>query len=83
MLDIKIDNANKKKKPKIRFCGYTNDLLNELMEINIYLLNYILDKESLSLKEQMDLIDEYTKTLKNTLLARFKKEEIAANGTPK
>ena len=79
MLNIKIVNS-KKKFPKIRFYGYANDLLNELMEVNIYVLDYILDNEKISNKEQMDLIDNYVKDMKDTLYQRFNEEEINANG---
>lgn len=83
MLNIKIDNRNKKKYPKIKFYGYTNDILNELMEVNVYLIGYILNNEKISRKEQMDLIDNYTNDMKNNLYNKFDIEEIAANGTPR
>ena len=80
MLDIKIDNRNKKKYPKIKFYGYTNDILNELMEVNVYLIGYILNHEKISRKEQMDLIDNYTNDLKDNLYRKFDIKEIEANG---
>lgn len=83
MLDIKIDNRNKKKYPKIKFNGYSNDILNELMEVNVYLIGFILNNEKISRKEQMDLIDNFTKDIKVNLYRKFDIEEIAANGTPR
>lgn len=83
MLDIKIDNRNKKKYPKIKFNGYSNDILNELMEVNVYLIGFILNNEKISRKEQMDLIENFTKDIKVNLYGKFDIEEIAANGTPR
>lgn len=83
MLDIKIDNRNKKKYPKIKFNGYSNDILNELMEVNVYLIGFILNNEKISRKEQMDLIDNFTNDIKVNLYRKFDIEEIAANGTPR
>ena len=80
MFDIRI-NYKSKKPPKIKFEGKTNDLLNELMEINVYILKFILDNEKLSLKGQMDLIDDFSSTLHKTLYEKFSKKEIEANGT--
>ena len=78
MINIKM-NYKAKKPPRIEFHGYTNDLLNELMEINVYVLRFILNHENISLKEQMDLIDEFTKTMKETLYEKFNDKEIKAN----
>lgn len=82
MFDIRM-NYKSKKPPKIKFEGKTNDLLNELMEINVYVLSFILRHEGISLKEQMELIDNFSGTLHNVLYEKYSEEEIKANGTPR
>lgn len=73
MLDIKI-NLKSNKTPKIRFKGNSNDILNELMQINVYVIDYVLEHTKASIKENLDTIDNYTNFLNDKLKSKYGKD---------
>ena len=72
MLDIKF-HSNNKKLPKIKFKGNSNDILNELMEVNIYVISFVLKHTNQSIKENIDTIDNYLGFLDKRLKKEFAK----------
>ena len=70
MLDIKVE-LNGKKPPKIKFRGKSNDILNELMLTDMYVISFVLDNSKSSIKENIDTIDNYTNLLNQKLKERF------------
>ena len=68
MLNVDIDLTNKKKKPKIKVEGEANTLMNEIMEFNVYTIDFILSQSSISVKEKLDCIKSFTDDLKENLI---------------
>lgn len=72
MINIKM-NYDSKRPPRIKFKGNSNDLLNELMEINKYVLTFVLDNTPSSIKEKLDTIDNFTNFLNEKVKGKYEK----------